>query len=71
MAILTASKWIGFLLTIIALVIALLRSLVEFVGFITVAIQVGLIIAFIGLVLTIAVFAFRTWSNHKRQRDNA
>ena len=71
MAFITASKWIGFLLTIIALVIALLRSLVEFVGFITVAIQVGLVIAFIGLVLTVGIFAFRTWSNHKRQRDNA
>ena len=64
----TASGW-GLILTILALVVALLRSLVAFVGFITMAIQIGLVLAFVALILTIGIFAFRTWSQHKRQRE--
>ena len=66
---LRASGLIGALLTIVVLVIALLKQLIAFVGFLMFAIKAGLVILFIGLLVMIAVMFFSTKKKHKRERE--
>lgn len=66
---LRASGWLGALLTIVVLVIALLKQLIAFVGFLMFAIKAGLVILFIGLLVMIAVMIFSTKKKHKRERE--
>jgi hypothetical protein len=63
----TAGRW-GGVLTIILLVITLLRQLIAFVSFLFVAIKLIIVIAFIGLILLIAIAMLR---GRSRRRDEA
>ncbi|MBC7798258.1 MAG: hypothetical protein H7Z37_15410 [Pyrinomonadaceae bacterium] len=66
---LMAGKW-GGLLTIIALIITLLRSVIELVGFLMAAFKIGLVVAFISLIAIIALLAIRTFQNRRRERQD-
>jgi uncharacterized membrane protein len=66
---LRASGWLGALLTIVVLVIALLKQLIAFVGFLMFAIKAGLVILFLGLMVMIVVLFFTTRKKHKRERE--
>lgn len=63
-----AGKW-GGILTLIALMIAFLRQLIDLVGFVMMAIKLVLLVGFIGLFLFIALVAYRTFRERKRERD--
>ena len=62
-----AGKW-GSILAIIALVITLLRQIIELVGFLMFAIKIVLVLGFVGLIVSIGYLAIRTWQ-HRRRED--
>ena len=69
MAFLKSAGILGSLLTLIALVIALLRQVIDLVGFVMMAIKLVLFFGFIGLLLFVGLVAFRTFRERKRERD--
>ena len=64
----TAGKW-GGILTLIALLIALVKQLIALVGFIMFFLKAALIIAFVGLMLLILVTMLRTRSRRRREAE--
>ena len=60
---------LGSLLTLIALMIAFLRQLIDLVGFMMMAVKLVLFLGFIGLFLFIGLVAYRTFRERKRERD--
>ena len=60
---------LGSLLTLIALMIAFLRQLIDLVGFMMMAVKLVLFLGFIGLFLFIGLVAYRTFRQRKRERD--
>jgi hypothetical protein len=65
----TTGRW-GGILTIIVLVIALLKQLIAFVGFLMFAIKVGIVLAFIGLFLLIIFAILRGRSQRRRESED-
>jgi hypothetical protein len=63
-----ASAW-GSILVVIALIITLLKNIIAFVGFLTTAIQILLVVAFIGVFGLVGYLIFKAWSNNKRTKD--
>ena len=61
-----AGKW-GGIITIIALVITLLRQIIELIGFLMFAVKIVLVLGFVGLVVTIGFLAIRTWQQRRRE----
>jgi hypothetical protein len=59
-----AGAW-GSILVVIALIITLLKNIIAFVGFLTTAIQVLLVVAFIGVFGLVGYLIFKAWSNNK------
>ena len=60
---------LGSLLTLIALMIAFLRQLIDLVGFMMMAVKLVLFLGFIGLFLFICLVVYRTFRERKRERD--
>ena len=58
---------LGGIVTIILLVITLLKQLIAFVSFLMVALKVGIVVVFIGLLLLIAMTILR--DNRRRKND--
>jgi predicted lysophospholipase L1 biosynthesis ABC-type transport system permease subunit len=65
----TAGRW-GGILTVIVLIITLLRQLISLVGFLLVAVKVGIIIAFIALILLMIVLVMRGRSQRRREAED-
>ncbi len=65
----TSSRW-GGILTIIILLIALLKQLIAFVGFLMFAIKVAILLAFIGLFLLIVIAILRGRSQRRRESED-
>ncbi len=65
----TSSRW-GGILTIIILIIALLKQLIAFVGFLMFAIKVAILLAFIGLFLLIVIAILRGRSHRRRESED-
>ena len=65
----TSSRW-GGILTIIILLIALLKQLIAFVGFLMFAIKVAILLAFIGLFLLIVIAILRGRSHRRRESED-
>jgi hypothetical protein len=63
-----AGKW-GGVVTIIALVIALLRQLIDLIGFVMMAFKLVLIVGFFALILFIGLLVYRTFRQRKRERE--
>lgn len=61
-----AGKW-GGIITIIALVITLLKQIIELIGFLMFAVKIVLVLGFVGLVVTIGFLAIRTWQQRRRE----
>jgi hypothetical protein len=58
-------RW-GGILTLIILLIALVKQLIAFVGFLMFALKVGIVLAFIALFLLIIIAIFRGRSQRRR-----
>lgn len=54
------------ILVIIALVIALLKALISFVGFLALAVKILIVIVFIGVFASVGFMIFRAWQDRRR-----
>ena len=61
-----AASIVGSLLVVIALVIALLKALIGFVGFLAFAIKLIIVLAFLTLFASVGFMLFRTWQQRQR-----
>ncbi|HEX8248898.1 MAG TPA: hypothetical protein VF599_12040 [Pyrinomonadaceae bacterium] len=59
----------GSLLVLLALVIALVKQIIAFIGFLTFAIKAVIVFGFIALILGVAVMIFRGWSKNRREKE--
>ena len=59
-----AGKW-GSILAIIALVITLLKQLIAFIGFLTTAIKVIIILVFVALIVGVGLMILKAWQANK------
>lgn len=57
------------LLVVIALVIALLKGLIGLIGFITTAIKIVVILAFVAVFILVGLMVFRTIRDSNRNRE--
>jgi len=57
---------VGSLLVIIALVIALLKALIGFVGFLALAVKIIIVLAFLTLFACVGMMLFRAWQEKQR-----
>lgn len=64
----TAGRW-GSIATLILLLIALVKQLIALVSFLMFAIKIGLVLAFVGLMLLILVTMFRTRAQRRRDAE--
>ena len=62
-------KW-GSILVLVALVIALVKQLIAFVGFLTFAIKILIVLAFVAVFLSVAFMVFRAWSRNQKNKGN-
>jgi len=56
----------GSILVLIALVIALLKSLIAFVGFISLAIKIIIVLAFLALFAAVGFMVLRAWQDRQK-----
>lgn len=66
----TEAGW-GSLLALVALVIALVKSLIAFVGFLTFAIKAIIVLGFVSVFLLVGLMVFRTWTSSQRNKDKS
>lgn len=63
-----AGKW-GSIFVILTLIITLLKQVITFIGFLTAAIKIIVVLAFVVLFLGVAMLVFRTWSSNRKARE--
>ena len=64
-----AGKW-GSIFVLVALLITLVKSLIAFVGFVTVAIKVMVVVVFVALLLGVGYLVFKGASGARRSRTD-
>ena len=62
-----AGKW-GGIFVLIALLITLVKSLIAFVGFITFAVKILIVVAFVVVILAVGFLVFKGITDAKRKR---
>jgi len=63
-----AAGW-GTVFAILALVVTLLKQIIAFIGFLTFAIKILVVLAFVALFVGVGFMVFRSW-NANRQSKN-
>jgi hypothetical protein len=63
-----AGKW-GSIMVIIALVITLLKQLIAFVGFVTGAIKLLVILVFVLVIVGVGFLMIKSWNDSRRRKD--
>lgn len=63
-----AGKW-GSILVLIALLITLVKNLIVFIGFITGAIKILIIVVFVALILGVGFLIIKGFSNSRKKHD--
>lgn len=61
-------KW-GTILVILTLIITLLKQIIAFIGFLTAAIKILVVLAFVILFVAIGLVVFRTWNSTRKTRE--
>lgn len=69
MVLLKATGIVGSILALIAVIIVFFKSLIAFIGFITGAIKIGIILIFVLLIVTVGFLVFRGVMNARRPKD--
>ena len=69
MAIMKATGVIGSSVALIALLIVLVKSLIAFVGFITMAIKILIVVVFVALLLGVGFLILKGFADRKRKHD--
>lgn len=65
----TAGKW-GSILVLIALLITFVKQLIAFIGFLTGAIKLLIIVAFVALIVFVGYLLLKSYANNKRKSDS-
>lgn len=63
-----ASKW-GGILVLIALLITLVKQLITFIGFITGAIKILIILVFVAMVIGVGYLVLKGLANSRKHKD--
>jgi len=66
---LRAAGWGGSLIIIIALVIALLKQLIAFIGFVTFAIKLVVILAFVAVIIFVGVMVVKGFKERRHHKE--
>ncbi len=61
-----AASILGSIVVLIAMVITFIKTLIAFVGFLTTAVQVVIVLAFVGVIGLVAFLIIRSWQNNKK-----
>ncbi len=64
-----ATGVVATILVILALVATLLKSIIAFVGFLTTALQILIVLVFVTVIVGVGVMIFRSWSENKRRKS--
>ena len=64
------SKW-GSILVLVALVIALVKQLIAFIGFLTFAIKILIVLAFVVLFVAVGFAFFRAMSRNRKPKSES
>lgn len=64
-----ATGVIATILVILALIATLLKSVIAFVGFLTTALQILIVLVFVAVIVGVGVMIFRSWSENKRHKS--
>jgi predicted transporter len=59
----------GSLLVVIALVIALLKTVISFIAFLTGAVKLLIMLVFIALIVGIGYMLLKSWNESRRKKD--
>ena len=59
----------GSVLVILALIITFLKQIIAFIGFLTMAIKLLVIVVFIALFVGIGLMVFRTWNAKRKTKE--
>jgi hypothetical protein len=62
--------WLGSVLAILALMIALLKQIITFIGFLTMVIKVGIVLLFILVFVGIGFLALRAFQSNQKSKSN-
>ena len=60
---------LGAILTLIVLLITLVKQLIALIGFLMVAIKIAMVVAFVGLILLVALAMLRGRSRRRREAE--
>ncbi len=63
-----AGKW-GSILVILTLIITLLKQVITFIGFLTAAIKILVVVVFLALFLAVGLVVFRSFSRRRKARE--
>ena len=66
---LRAAGWGGSLLVIIALIITLLKQLIAFIGFITFAFKILIILAFAAVFVAVGLLVLKGFKNSRKHKE--
>ena len=66
---LRAAGWGGSLLVIIALIITLLKQLIAFIGFITFAVKILIILAFAAVIIAVGLMVLKGFKNSRKHKE--
>jgi hypothetical protein len=61
-------KW-GSILVILTLIITLLKQIITFIGFLTAAIKILVVLAFVVLFLGVGLIVFRSWNSRRKAQE--
>jgi len=65
-----AGKW-GSIFVLIALIIAFIKQLITFIGFLTFAIKAIVVLAFLALFIGVGVVIFRSWQQRQDRKNKS
>ncbi len=65
-----AGKW-GSIIALVALVIALLKQVIAFIGFLTFAIKALIVLVFLALFLGVGFLILRAWKENQHRKNNS
>ena len=60
--------WLGSILAILALIIALLKQVIGFIGFLTMVIKIGVVLFFVLLFLGVGLLAYKAWQSSRTSK---
>lgn len=64
-----ATGKLGSVLVILTLIITLLKQVIAFIGFLTAAIKIIVILAFVVLFVAVGLVVLRTWNANRKARE--